>query len=201
MCPGGLVVAAASEAGGVVTNGMSSYSRAEANANAGFMIEVGPEEWDPQGSGDPLVALQWQRQWEERAFEIGGSQYHAPAQLLGDFLAGKPSKEVGDVLPSYEPGVVWSDLAECLPRTVVTGLRAAVKPLARKIAGFDRHDAVLTGVETRSSSPLRVLRDPDTLESISHPGLYPAGEGAGYAGGIVSAALDGIRVAEVVART
>jgi len=201
MCPGGLVVAASSEAGGVVTNGMSSYARAEANANAGYMIEVGPEQWDPQGTGDPLVALRWQRQWEQRAFEMGGGDYQAPAQLLGDFLRGKASRGPGDVVPSYEPGVVWSDLSECLPDTVVQGLRAAVNPLARKIAGFDRHDAVLTGVETRSSSPLRVLRDSDTLESVSHRGLYPAGEGAGYAGGIVSAALDGIRVAEAVANS
>ncbi len=197
MCPGGLVVAAASEPGMVVTNGMSSYARAEANANAGFMVEVSPEETGATAD-HPLAGIDYQRKWEQRAFELGGGTYRAPAQLLGDFLADRPSTGPSGVLPSYEPAVTWSDLRECLPEPVSATLRSAVHRIARKLRGFDLPDAVLTGVETRSSSPIRIPRDRETLECTTVRGLYPAGEGAGYAGGIISAAADGLRAAEAI---
>ncbi len=195
MCPGGTVVAAASEPGRVVTNGMSQYSRAERNANAGIVVSVTPEQDYP---GHPLAGIAFQRALEERAFAAGGGTYAAPGQLVGDFLAGQASTEFGSVQPSYTPGVKLGDLAACLPDFVVTAIREALPAFDRKIAGFAMHDAMLTGVETRTSSPVRIKRD-DTLQSLNTRGLYPAGEGAGYAGGILSAGVDGIRIAEAVA--
>jgi uncharacterized protein len=194
MCPGGLVVAAASEPGSVVTNGMSSYARAEANANCGFMVEISPEEFaDPSGS--PLAGIEYQRRWEQAAFVAGGSDYRAPVQRLADFLSKSPSTSQGTVAPSYLPGVNWTSLDAVLPEQVASTLRAAIPLINRKLHGFALDDAVLTGVETRSSSPIRIPRDPITLQSTALRDLYPAGEGAGYAGGIISAALDGLRVA------
>ncbi|MDR0577955.1 MAG: FAD-dependent oxidoreductase [Candidatus Accumulibacter sp.] len=197
MCPGGRVVAAASEPNGVVTNGMSQYSRAESNANAGIVVNVGPEDFggDP---GDPLAGVAFQRRLEARAFELGGGDYAAPAQLLGDFLAGRPSARLGSVTPSYRPGVRLTDLSTALPEFAVAAIREAIPAFDRQIRGFALPDAILTGVETRTSSPLRIARGGD-LQSLSVKGLYPAGEGAGYAGGILSAGIDGIRVAEAVA--
>ncbi|HSJ00874.1 MAG TPA: hypothetical protein VK956_00420, partial [Verrucomicrobium sp.] len=192
-CPGGLVVAAASEPGMVVTNGMSSYSRAEANANAGFMVDVKPEDF---ASKDVLGGIEFQRSLERRAYVIGGENYHAPAQLLGDFMRGKASTGPGKVKPSYEPGVKWTDLREVLPDFVCDTIREAVPMIDKSLRGFLLEDAIMTGVETRSSSPVRIPRHPDTCECISVKHFYPAGEGAGYAGGIISAAVDGMRVAE-----
>jgi uncharacterized FAD-dependent dehydrogenase len=197
MCPGGLVVAATSEPGMVVTNGMSSYARAESNANSGFMVDVRPEDMP---AGDVLSGIEFQRNLERRAFELGGGSYHAPAQLLGDFLAGRASTGPGKVLPSYEPGVVWTDLRECLPEYTVETIQEAIPRINKTLPGFALEDAVLTGVETRSSSPTRIPRDSQTLECISVRHFYPAGEGAGYAGGIISAAADGMRVAEAILR-
>ena len=197
MCPGGLVVAATSEPGMVVTNGMSSYARAEANANAGFMVEVGPQDY---GDRHPLAGIEFQRDIERAAFRLGGGNYHAPAQLLGDFLAGRASTGAGRVKPSYEPGVVWTDLRECLPAAVIDTLKEAVPRIQKSLPGFQLDDAVLTAAETRSSAPVRIPRDPDSLECTQIRGFYPAGEGAGYAGGIISAAADGMRVAEAVLR-
>lgn len=193
MCPGGLVVASSSETGGVVTNGMSSYARAEANANAGFMVELRPE--DIPGSG-ALRGIEYQRALERRAFALGGANYHAPAQLLGDFMDGRPSAGPGRVPPSYEPGVVWGDLREVLPAFVRRTLRETARLIEGNLPGFLLADAVLTAVETRSSSPVRIPRDGVTLECTGVKNFYPSGEGAGYAGGIVSAAVDGMRVAE-----
>jgi hypothetical protein len=195
MCPGGLVVAASSEAGGLVTNGMSSYARAEANANAGFMVDVSPADYGGHG---PLAGIDFQRHWEQRGFEAGGGGYFAPVQMIGDFLANRASKELGSVKPSYTPGVTPGDLRACLPDFVVKTLREAIPAIDRTLRGFAMKDALLIGVETRSSSPLRITRDPATCQSINTPGLYPAGEGAGYAGGIISAAVDGMRVAEAI---
>ncbi|MGK0187955.1 MAG: putative FAD-dependent dehydrogenase, partial [Verrucomicrobiales bacterium] len=200
MCPGGLVVAASSEPGGVVTNGMSSYSRAEANANSGFMIDVLPEDFCATEQ-DPLAGVAFQRKWEQRAFDVGGSDYKAPAQKLGDLLRRKPTQSFGDVVPSYEPGVTPADLRDCLPAFVTDSICNAVTGIDRKLKGFALPDAVVTGVETRSSSPVRITRDPSTLQSVNTPGLFPAGEGAGYAGGIISAAIDGMKVAEQVIRS
>jgi len=194
MCPGGTVVAAASEAGGVVTNGMSQYSRNERNANAGIVVAVTPADYP----GHPLAGIAFQRQWERRAFEVGGGTFAAPAQLVGDFLAGRPSSALGSVVPSYKPGVRLADLSCCLPDFAITAIREALPAFDRQIKGFAMHDAVMTGVETRTSSAIRIGRDRN-LESLNTPGLYPAGEGAGYAGGILSAGVDGIRVAEAVA--
>ena len=194
MCPGGTVVAAASEPGHVVTNGMSQYSRAERNANAGIVVGITPVDYP----GGPLAGIAFQRHWEERAFAAGGSNYKAPAQRVGDFLSGKPSAALGDVVPSYRPGVTPADLADCLPDYAVEAIRAALPGFDKQIKGFALADAVMTGVETRTSSPIRIPRD-DTLQSLNTRGLYPAGEGAGYAGGILSAGVDGIRVAEAVA--
>ena len=194
MCPGGTVVAAASEPGHVVTNGMSQYSRAERNANAGIVVGITPVDYP----GGPLAGIAFQRHWEERAFAAGGSNYKAPAQRVGDFLSGKPSAALGDVVPSYRPGVTPADLADCLPDYAVEAIRAALPGFDKQIKGFALADAVMTGVETRTSSPIRIPRD-DTLQSLNTRGLYPAGEGAGYAGGILSAGVDGIRIAEAVA--
>jgi uncharacterized FAD-dependent dehydrogenase len=194
MCPGGTVVAAASEPGRVVTNGMSQYSRAERNANAGIVVGIDPSDYP----GHALAGVDFQRHWEERAFAAGGGTYSAPAQTVGDFLAGRPSTSLGKIVPSYKPGVTPTDLAQCLPDFAVTAIREALPVFGKRIAGFDREDAVMTGVETRTSSPIRITRGRD-LQSLNTPGLYPAGEGAGYAGGILSAGVDGIRVAEAVA--
>jgi uncharacterized FAD-dependent dehydrogenase len=196
MCPGGTVVAAASEEGRVVTNGMSQYSRNERNANAGIVVGIDPEKDYP---GDPLAGMEFQRKWETRAFELGGRNYKAPGQLIGDFINGKPSTEFGAVQPSYTPGVHLTDLSTALPEYAITAIREALPAFAKQIKGFDLPDGVLTGVETRTSSPIRIKRDDETLQSINTKGLYPTGEGAGYAGGILSAAVDGIRIAEAVA--
>jgi uncharacterized protein len=194
MCPGGTVVAAASEPGGVVTNGMSQYSRDERNANAGIVIGISPEDYP----GGPLAGIDFQRHWEQRAFELGGGTYDAPGQLVGDFLAGRPSTEFGSVLPSYRPGVRLGDLSTSLPEYAIEAIREAIPAFDRQLAGFAMDDALLTGVETRTSSPIRIRRN-EALQSLNTEGLYPAGEGAGYAGGILSAAVDGLEVAEAVA--
>ena len=194
MCPGGYVVAAASEPGGVVTNGMSLAARAGANANSGLLANVTPE--DLPGD-DPLAGVALQRRCERAAFELGGGAYVAPAQLVGDFLRGEASSGAGCVAPTYPRGVAWGSVERCLPPYVVETLRAAIPDMARRLEGFDDPEAVLTGVESRSSSPVRVTRGAD-LQSVSHAGIYPCGEGAGYAGGIMSAATDGLRVAQAV---
>ena len=194
MCPGGTVVAATSEIGRVVTNGMSQYSRNERNANAGIVVGITPVDYP----GHPLAGVALQRHWEERAFVAGGGTYAAPGQRVGDFLAGRPSTELGAVIPSYLPGVRPTDLTTCLPDYAIAAIREALPAFGRQIPGFDAEDAVLTGVETRTSSPVRIGRGGD-FESLNTRGLYPAGEGAGYAGGILSAAVDGIKVAEAVA--
>ncbi len=196
MCPGGTVVAAASEEGRVVTNGMSQYSRAERNANAGIVVGITPEQDYP---GHPLAGIAFQRHWEERAFAAGGGDYRAPAQRVGDFLAGRPSTHLGTAAPSYKPGVTPTDLSLCLPDFAITAIREALPAFGRSIQGFDMEDAVMTGVETRTSSPVRIRRGADH-QSVNTEGLYPAGEGAGYAGGIFSAGVDGIRVAEALGR-
>ncbi|OGS91829.1 MAG: hypothetical protein A2061_04840 [Gallionellales bacterium GWA2_59_43] len=196
MCPGGTVVAATSEPGRVVTNGMSQYSRNERNANSGIVVNISPEEDYP---GDPLAGVEFQRRWESRAFELGGGTYQAPGQLVGDFLAGRPSSNFGEVQPSYTPGVHLTDLSTALPDYAIEAIREALPAFAKQIQGFDMADAVLTGVETRTSSPLRIKRNDEDLQSLNTRGLYPTGEGAGYAGGILSAAVDGIKVAEAVA--
>ena len=195
MCPGGTVVAAASEPGRIVTNGMSQYSRAKRNANAAIVVGISPADYP----GHPLAGIEFQRKIEERAFELGGGTYDAPGQLVGDFLAGRPSTEFGAVVPSYKPGVHLCDLATALPDFAIEAIREALPAFEKKIKGFARDDAVLTGVETRTSSPIRIQRDDATLQSVNVKGLYPAGEGAGFAGGILSSAVDGIRVAEAVA--
>ena len=198
MCPGGTVVAAASEPGRLVTNGMSQYSRAERNANAGIVVGLEPRDFVPYGGTGPLAGIAFQRHWEERAFAAGGGDYHAPAQRVGDFLEGRPSTTLGEVVPSYKPGVRPADLATCLPDFAVAAIREALPGFERRIRGFAMKDAVMTGVETRTSSPVRIPRGPDG-HSLNTAGLFPAGEGAGYAGGILSAGVDGIRAAESVA--
>jgi hypothetical protein len=225
MCPGGTVVAATSEPERVVTNGMSQYSRAERNANAGLVVAIDPsdypldaETWiaafgaadgaryaaeaqalQAKGQTHPLAGVVFQRQLESRAFEVGGRDYQAPGQLVGDFLAGKPSQQFGAVQPSYKPGVKLGDLSQVLPGFAVAAMREALPVFGRKIRGYDMADAVMTGIETRTSSPLRITRGED-CQSLNIAGLYPAGEGAGYAGGILSAGVDGIKVAEAIAR-
>jgi uncharacterized FAD-dependent dehydrogenase len=229
MCPGGTVVAATSEPGRVVTNGMSQYSRAERNANAGMVVGIDPADFPirfpqdaplwtaafgetdgpryaaqaesliAQGQTHPLAGVVLQRQLESRAFDLGGGTYEAPGQRVGDFLAGQPSTALGEVEPSYKPGVHLTDLAPALPTYAIEAMREALPVFGRKIAGYDMPDALLTGVETRTSSPLRITRGED-FQSLNTRGLYPAGEGAGYAGGILSAGVDGIKVAEAVAR-
>ena len=193
MCPGGEVVAAATEADGVVTNGMSRFARDGANANAAFLVNVAPGDF---GDDDPLAGIRFQRRWEHAAFELGGRTFQAPAQLLGDFLQGVASTEAGTVAPTYPRGITFTDLSRCLPHFVVASLKEAAPVFDRRLRGFATADAVLTGVETRSSSPVRVLRD-DALQSNLR-GVYPCAEGAGYAGGIMSAAVDGLRCAEAV---
>ena len=194
MCPGGLVVAAASEPGRLVTNGMSQYSRNERNANSGIVVGITPEDYP----GHPLAGIEFQRRLEERAFELGGGTYNAPGQLVGDFLAHRPSTALGSVQPSYTPGVCLTDLSESLPDYAIAAIREALPAFDKQIKGFAMDDAVLTGVETRTSSPIRIKRK-DDFQSLNTEGLYPAGEGAGYAGGILSAGIDGIKVAEAVA--
>jgi len=196
MCPGGMVVAATSEPGRVVTNGMSQYSRNERNANAGIVVGIHPEQDFP---GSPLAGVELQEQLESRAYELGGSDYCAPGQLVGDFIRGKASSSLGEVQPSYQPGVLLGDLAQALPGYAIDAIREALPAFGKQIRGFDRHDAVLTGIETRTSSPVRIKRDNLSLQSLNTRGLYPAGEGAGYAGGILSAGVDGIKVAEALA--
>jgi uncharacterized FAD-dependent dehydrogenase len=195
MCPGGTVVAAASEPGRLATNGMSQYSRNERNANAAIVVGITPEKDFP---GHPLAGVEIQRRWEEMAFKVGGENYTAPGQRVGDFLAGRASTALGSVIPSYKPGILPTDLAGCLPDYAIAAIREALPAFGRQIPGFDDPDAVLTGVETRTSSPICIKRGPD-FQSLNTRGLYPAGEGAGYAGGILSAAVDGIKVAEAVA--
>ena len=194
MCPGGTVVASTSEAGRVVTNGMSQYSRKEQNANSAIVVDISPGDYP----GGPLAGMEFQRFWESRAFELGGSNYHAPGQLVGDFLAGRPSSAFGSVQPSYTPGVTLGDLSEALPEYVITAIREALPVFAKQIKDFDLADAVLTGVESRTSSPVCIKRNNDDLQSINTKGFYPTGEGAGYAGGILSSAVDGIKIAEAV---
>jgi uncharacterized FAD-dependent dehydrogenase len=228
MCPGGTVVAATSEPGRVVTNGMSQYSRNERNANAGIVVGIDPQDYpcdeatfvaafgtvdgaqfakeatalrasDPSAA-HPLAGIALQRQLESKAYALGGATYEAPGQLVGDFLAARPSSTLGSVQPSYKPGVKLGDLTPSLPAYAIEAIREALPAFGRKIKGFDMGDAVLTGVETRTSSPLKIPRG-DNLQSTNVAGLYPAGEGASYAGGILSAAVDGIKVAEAVARS
>ncbi|MFT3718171.1 NAD(P)/FAD-dependent oxidoreductase [Pseudorhodoferax sp.] len=211
MCPGGTVVAATSEPGRVVTNGMSQYSRAERNANSGIVVGITPADYpttyehldlppSAQGRPHPLAGIELQRRLESAAYVLGGSDYSAPGQLLGDFMAGRPSTAFGDVQPSYRPGVRLTDLHQALPAYAIEAMREAFAAFARKIPGYDRPDAVLTGVETRTSSPIRIARGADDLQCPGVAGLFPAGEGAGYAGGILSAGVDGIKVGEAVAR-
>ena len=199
MCPGGTIVAAASEEGGVVTNGMSEFARDGRNANSGFLANVLPEDI-PGIVDDPLAGVALQRRCEQAAFVAGGGDYKAPAQLLTDFRAKVASRGAGHVQPTYPLGVKWGSVGKCLPDFVDRALRAAVPIFAKRLEGFDRMDAVLTGVETRSSSPVRIVRRSDDLVSVDVEGLYPCGEGAGYAGGIMSAAADGLRCAAAVVR-
>jgi uncharacterized FAD-dependent dehydrogenase len=195
MCPGGTVVAAASEPGRLVTNGMSQYSRNERNANSAIVVGITPADYP----GHPLAGMALQRELEERAFALGGGNYDAPGQLIGDFVAGRPSVDFGSVIPSYKPGVHLTDLAPSLPEYAITALREAFPAFNKQIRGYYKADAVLTGVETRTSSPIRIKRHDDDGQSLNTLGLFPAGEGAGYAGGILSAAVDGIKIAEAVA--
>ncbi|WP_395004508.1 NAD(P)/FAD-dependent oxidoreductase [Undibacterium sp.] len=196
MCPGGTVVAATSETGRVVTNGMSQYSRNERNANSAIVVGITPEIDYP---GHPLAGIDFQRQLESKAFEIGGGTYNAPGQLIGDFLSNRPSAQLGEVVPSYKPGITLCNLADVLPAFAIDAIREAIPEFDKQIKGFSLKDGILTGVETRTSSPVRIKRKDGDFESINTKGLYPAGEGAGYAGGILSAAIDGIKVAEAVA--
>ncbi len=193
MCPGGQVMAAASELGGVVTNGMSLYGQNNTNSNSALLIPVKPEDF---GLDHPLAGLEFQRKWEQKAYEVGGSNYCAPAQLVGDFLAGRPSVKLGEVIPSYLPGVKLTKIDDCLPDYVTRSLKKALPLLNNRIKGFAHPEAVLTAIETRSSSPLRIIRDDSCQSNII--GIYPCGEGAGYAGGIVSSAIDGLAVAESI---
>ncbi|WP_339614812.1 NAD(P)/FAD-dependent oxidoreductase [uncultured Gilvimarinus sp.] len=197
MCPGGTVVAATSEEGRVVTNGMSQYSRNERNANAGIVVSINPDEDFP---GGPLAGIDLQEALEFHAYVAGGKNYCAPGQLVGDFINAKPSTKLGEVEPSYKPGITLGDLSSTLPSYAVDAIREALPAFGKKIRGFDRADAVLTGVETRTSSPVRISRHRDSLQSVNTQGLYPAGEGAGYAGGILSAGVDGIKIAEELAK-
>lgn len=195
MCPGGTVIASASEEGEVVTNGMSEHARDKENANSGFLVNVLPEDF---GSDHPLAGVHFQQKYERLAYELGGKNYNAPIQLVGDFLNDRVSTKIGSVKPSYEPGYTFVDLRKCLPDFVTDTMKEALVGLDQKLKGFGMDDAVLTGVETRSSAPVRIVRDEETLQSVSIENLYPCGEGAGYAGGIVTAAVDGIKCAEKI---
>jgi uncharacterized protein len=200
MCPGGTVVAAASEEGRLVTNGMSQYSRHERNANSAIVVGIEPSDFaNKDDASDVLSGIEFQRRLEETAFKLGGENYDAPVQLVGDFLAGRKSGEHGEVTPSYKPGVKYCDLSETLPDYAIEAIREALPAFERKIKGFSMNDATLTAVETRTSSPIQITRDRETMQSLNVEGLYPAGEGAGYAGGILSAGIDGIKVAEAIA--
>lgn len=196
MCPGGTVVAATSEPGRVVTNGMSQYSRNERNANAGIVVGISPAKDYPE---HVLAGIDFQRKWETAAFHAGGENYFAPAQLVGDLLAGRASAALASVTPSYKPGVTMTDLSRCVPAFVIDAVREALPAFDQQIKGFAMHDAVLTGVETRTSAPVRITRRDDNFQSMNTSGIFPAGEGCGYAGGIMSAGVDGIKVAEAVA--
>jgi uncharacterized protein len=199
MCPGGAVVAATSEPGHVVTNGMSQYSRNERNANAAIVVGIEPADFAPfDTSASPLAGIALQRALERHAYVLGGENYNAPGQLVGDFIAGRASTELGQIQPSFQPGVSLGSLDSTLPDYAIAAIREALPAFGKQLRGFDMHDALLTAVETRTSSPIRIERD-DTLQSLNTRGLYPAGEGAGYAGGILSAGVDGISVAEAVA--
>jgi len=195
MCPGGTVVAAASEEGRLVTNGMSQYSRHERNANSAIVVGISPEDY-PDGI---LAGIEFQRRLEEQAYKLGGENYDAPVQLVGDFLAGRKTGEHGEVIPSYKPGVKYCDLSESLPEYAIAAIREAIPAFEKKIKGFSMNDATLTAVETRTSSPVQITRDKESLQSLNTKGLFPAGEGAGYAGGILSAGIDGIKIAEAMA--
>ena len=197
MCPGGTVVAATSEENMVVTNGMSQYSRNERNANSAIVVGINPSDYPDS----PLAGIEFQRQYERLAFKLGGCDYIAPAQLVGDFVANKPSSEFGSVIPSYKPGVKLGDLSNSLPSYVIDAIREALPNFDRQVRGYYKYDSIITGVETRTSSPIRIKRDNTSLESLNVHGLYPAGEGAGYAGGIFSAGVDGVKVAEAVAKS
>lgn len=200
MCPGGTVVAAASEEKRLVTNGMSQYSRHERNANSAIVVGIEPKDFTDNGdTSNVLAGIDFQRKLEEKAFKMGGESYDAPVQLVGDFLAGRKTGEHGSVIPSYKPGVTYCDLSEALPDYAVAAIREALPAFEKKIKGFSMDEATLTAVETRTSSPIQITRDRETLQSINVKGLYPAGEGAGYAGGILSAGIDGIKVAEAMA--
>ncbi len=207
MCPGGTVVAAASEEGRLVTNGMSQYSRHERNANSAIVVGIEPSDFNNKSETGEfasdrdhvLAGIDFQRKLEEKAYCLGGENYDAPVQLVGDFLAGRKSGEHGSVTPSYKPGVRYCDLSETLPGFAVAAIREALPAFDKKIKGFSMADATLTAVETRTSSPIQITRDKDTLQSLNSQGLYPAGEGAGYAGGILSAGIDGIKIAEAIA--
>lgn len=195
MCPGGMVVAAASEEGRLVTNGMSQYSRNEQNANSAIVVGITPEIDFPENA---LAGIEFQRRLEEKAFKLGGENYNAPGQLVGDFLADRASKNLGKVTPSYTPGIHLTDLSEALPKFAIDAIREAIPAFDKQIKGFAMHDALLTGIETRTSSPIRIKRKEDG-QSLNTVGLFPSGEGAGYAGGILSAGIDGIKAAEAVA--
>ncbi len=193
MCPGGFVVPAASEPGMLAVNGMSEYAQDSFNSNSALLVNVTPDDFE---GAHPLAGIEFQRFWERRAFELGGGGYIAPVQLAGDFLKGKKSEQVKSVRPTYRPGVIPSDLSNCLPGFVCESLKEALQLFERKIRGFAHPDAVLTAIESRSSCPVRIIRGSDLQSNIA--GIYPAGEGAGYAGGIISSALDGINAAEAV---
>lgn len=195
MCPGGSVIASASTEGELVTNGMSEHARDKANANSGLLVSINTSDYE---SDHPLAGIWFQQRYERLAYQLGGSNYKAPCQLVGDFLRGEPSTSIGSVCPSYSPGVTMTDLSGCLPPFVVESMKEGIVSMDRKLHGFAMNDAVLTGIETRSSAPVRLKRDVDTLESLSIKKLYPCGEGAGYAGGIVTAAVDGIKCAEKI---
>jgi len=203
MCPGGTVVAAASEEGRLVTNGMSQYSRLERNANSAIVVGIEPADFITSEFGSDrdyvLAGMEFQRKLEEKAFSLGGENYDAPVQLVGDFIAGRKSGEHGSVTPSYKPGVAYCDLSETLPDYAIAAIREALPAFDKKIKGFSMAEATLTAVETRTSSPIQITRDKETLQSLNTQGLYPAGEGAGYAGGILSAGIDGIKIAEAMA--
>lgn len=200
MCPGGHVIAAASELEAVVTNGMSYHARNAINANSALLVSINPEDYMPIETNNPIAGFEFQRNLERKAYELGGGGYKAPVQRVGDFMNGKPSIEESghSVIPSYKPDVKWGSIEDCLPEFVISAMREAIPQMAKKLRGFDLEDAIFTAVETRSSSPVRILRERESLEAVGLSGLYPGGEGAGYAGGIMSAAVDGIKMAEAV---